>query len=724
MRQATRLGIGEDMKLIFSPLVLALLALSACSKSGTATVDQQRLEQAGTEPQNWMTHGGTFNEDRYSALSDINSRNVSQLKLAWSSELSADHGAEATPIVVDGVMYVTSAWSIVHAFDAATGKKLWVYDPKVPHASLAHSCCGPANRGVAVWKGKVYVATFDGRLIALNAENGLVEWETLTVDQSKPYTITGAPRAAQGLIFIGNGGAELGVRGYVSAYDAESGALRWRFYVTPNPKGPDNAVSDSERTRMLATWNPKAGEWLKLGGGGTAWDALVFDQDTDTLWIGTGNGSPWNLEIRSPSIPGRNNDNLFLASIVAVDAKTGRYRCHYQQNPELNYDYTATQPIILGTLKINGKDRKVLMQAPKNGNFYVIDRTDCSLISVAAFAKQTWTDGVDMKTGRPRLLLPSNRPGKPQLVIPGGFGAHTWHPMAMSHQTGLVYIPTQDIPETMIEDKKLDYRKGRFNTGYIEPILADTPTDIKDFRDAISGHLVAWDPVKQKAAWRIKLPGAVNGGTLATAGGLVFQGTLEGNFRAYDAKSGQLLWSVDNGGATFAGPVTYKVGDVQYVATLAGDGTPIYLAGGFVLPRVGTRANAKVNVYSLKGTAKLAIKRQAPLPFPQPPKMSGNAAQLARGANVYSQNCIFCHGIGAVTGGVITDLRRSPVLQSRDAWAATVHGGRLDDGMPDFSGWISDADAEAVRAYVASKALLAFDAERNDTKMVKNHNQR
>lgn len=435
--------------------VLAGLAVALLAACGPAQVNERRIGNADSEPGNWMTHGRSYSEDRYSPLDAINTENVSQLGLAWSYELREPRGAEATPIVVDGVMYVTSAWSIVYALDAETGRELWVYDPQVPRERGASACCDVVNRGVAVWNGKVYAGTLDGRLIALDARTGRLVWEEVTVDQTRPYTITGAPRAARGLIFIGNGGAEYGVRGYVSAYDAESGRLRWRFYTTPNPRETDNAASDSVRDQALATWNPNAGAWLESGGGGTAWDALVFDPETDTLWIGVGNGAPWNREIRSPSVEGRNNDNLYLSSVVGVDPDTGEYKCHYQETPGETWDYTGTQPIILSTLTIDGAERQVLLHAPKNGFFYVIDRSNCGLISAGSIATQTWASGVDMATGRPIENADARFVSGTAIVLPSPFGAHNWHPMSMSRQTGLVYIPVQEMAQDYTSDSRV-----------------------------------------------------------------------------------------------------------------------------------------------------------------------------------------------------------------------------------------------------------------------------
>ena len=692
------------MRYAWAGLALALLA--AC---GPAQVNERRIADADSEPGNWLTHGRTYNEDRYSPLDAINTQNVSQLGLAWSYELREPRGAEATPIVVDGVMYVTSAWSIVYALDAATGRELWVYDPQVPRERGASACCDVVNRGVAVWNGKVYVGTLDGRLIALNARTGRRVWEEVTVDQARPYTITGAPRAARGLIFIGNGGAEYGVRGYVSAYDANSGRLRWRFYTTPNPREADDAASDSVRDRALATWNPDAGAWLESGGGGTAWDAIVFDPETDTLWIGVGNGAPWNREIRSPSIEGRNNDNLFLSSVVGVDPDTGAYKCHYQETPGETWDYTGTQPIILSTLTIGGAERQVLMHAPKNGFFYVIDRTNCGLISAGSIATQTWASGVDMATGRPIENAEARFVSRTAIVLPSPFGAHNWHPMSMSRQTGLVYIPVQELAQDYTSDPAFVYRPGRWNTGTVHAPLPEDRATRAAIRNSMQGFLLAWDPVNQREAWRVRLEAPWNGGTLATAGGLVFQGTLDGHFRAYDARTGERLWDYDNQAATMGGPVSYAIDGQQYVASLASYGTLFYLPAGFGIANPPTAPQrGRVNVFRLGGTAQLPARELVRLPMERPPAIRANAATLQRGAAVYTQFCMACHGFGAISGGVLPDLRRAPSLQDANVWTQTVHGARAANGMPDFTQWVSDGDAEAVRAYVAQEAMTLY----------------
>ncbi len=692
--------------------LMLLATVVACGPAGPAAVDEARILGADREPGNWMSHGRTYSEERYSPLDAINTETVGQLGLAWSYEMRVPRGAEATPIVVDGVMYVTSAWSIVYALDAATGEELWVFDPEAPRARGASACCDVGNRGVAVWNGRVYVGTIDGRLIALDARTGAKLWDVVTVDQSRPYTITGAPRVARGLVFIGNGGAEFGVRGYVSAYDARTGDLRWRFYTTPNPHERDQTASDSVRDMALATWNPNAGAWLESGGGGTAWDALVYDDETDTLWIGVGNGSPWNREIRSPSVEGRNNDNLFLSSVVGVDPDTGAYKCHYQETPGETWDYTATQPIILTTLTIGGQARQVLLHAPKNGFFYVIDRTDCGLVSAQSIATQTWARGVDMTTGRPVENADARFAAATAIVLPSPFGAHNWHPMSLSRQTGLVYIPVQEMAQDYTSDPAFVYRPGRWNTGTVHAPLPTDRATRAAVRNSMRGFLLAWDPVNQREAWRVDLGTPWNGGALSTAGGLVFQGMLDGRFRAYNAQNGAQLWEFDNQAATMAGPITYEVDGVQYVASLASYGTLFFLPVGMGVANPPTEpVNARVNVFRLGGAATLPRRDLVRIETPRPPTLRASAQTIARGAAAYTQFCMVCHGTGVISGGVLPDLRRAPSLQDAAVWRETVQGARAANGMPDFSPWLSDAEAESIRAYVASEAAALYADE-------------
>ena len=703
-------------------VVLVLLAaLAACSPDApqSAPVDSARILAADKEPGNWLSHGRTYGEQRFSPLSAVSTANVSKLGLAWTYELRAPRGAEATPIVVDGVMYVTSAWSIVYALDAASGRELWVYDPKVNHRMGARACCDVVNRGVAIYGDKVFVGALDGRLIALNAKSGAVAWETQTTDTTRDYTSTGAPRVANGLVYIGNGGAEYGVRGYVSAYDVTNGALKWRFYTVPGDpaKGPDHAASDAVMGMAAKTWN---GSWWKLGGGGTVWDAIVYDAEFDQLIVGVGNGSPWNQQLRSPG----GGDNLFLSSILALDAKTGAYKWHYQTTPGESWDYTATQPIILADLTIGGVVRKVAMQAPKNGFFYVVDRTNGKLISAKPFipmarTKDTpkgvpisWAYGMDSVTGRPLENPEARFVNAPVLLRPFGFGAHNWHPMSFSPATGLVYLPAQDIAGGYANDTPFAVREGFWNTGTAPIMWPDDPKVREAIKGSLTGTLLAWDPVAQKEVWRAARPGPWNGGTLATAGGLVFQGTVDGHFLAMDAMTGKQLWSFDNQAATLAGPVTYEARGEQYVSVLGGYGSAFFLIAGLVAPNEGSAINGRVYAFRIGGSAPMPSLALAKIPMPKPPEIAVTPADYGRAMASYGRYCAMCHGIAAISGSAIPDLRRSARLGDAAAWKRAVLDGELAaKGMPKAGAFVDAKEAELIRTYVSKQAAMAYARE-------------
>jgi quinohemoprotein ethanol dehydrogenase len=700
------------------------LVLAGCTPAakGPEGIDSKRI--AAPAPGEWLSHGRDYKEQRFSPLAAVNAANVKDLGLAWSYEYRVGRGASATPIVVDGVMYVTSAWSIVYALDAKTGAEKWVYDPKVPRAKGADACCDVVNRGVALYRGKVFVGALDGRLIALDAKTGKEVWSTVTVDQAQPYTITGAPRASNGLVYIGNGGAEYGVRGYVSAYDAETGKLVWRFYTVPGDpaKGPDRAASDPQMEMAGKTWN---GEFWKAGGGGTVWDAIVVDPEFNQLIVGVGNGSPWNQQVRSPG----GGDNLFLSSILALDLKTGAYKWHYQTTPGDTWDYTATQPIMLADLTIEGKPRKVAMQAPKNGFFYVIDRANGALISAKPIVPMapvektppgmpvSWSTGEIDAAGRPVENAVARYKAGTAVVHPSTYGAHNWHPMAFSPETGLVYIPAQMMAMDWTTDPAYVLRPGRWNTGTVHAAL---PTDepVRDaIRNSLTGFLLAWDPVAQKEVWRAPLAGPWNGGALATAGGLVFQGGVDGIFRAFDAKTGQELWRFDNQAATQAGPIAYEIDGEQYVAVNAGYGSVFFLVAGFVAPRPGHALNSRMYVFKLGGAAAAPKLDLAVAETPAPPAIRVSAATMARGEFVYGQFCVICHGAAAISGGVLPDLRRSPILADAEGWKGVVIDGvKADLGMPAHAKWITAADAEAIRAYVAREAQRQYAKEQTRKK--------
>ena len=669
------------------------------ARSARKGVDEARIVGADEEPGNWMTHGRTYSEQRFSPLKEINDKNIGQLGLAWFHDLDTRRGQEATPIVVDGVMYFTTAWSKVFALNAASGAVLWSYDPKVPPEWAVNACCDVVNRGVAVWGGKVFFGTLDGRLIALDAATGKPVWEKLTIDRRWRYTITGAPRVVKGKVIIGNGGAEMGVRGYVSAYDAETGELAWWFYTVPGD--PAKPFENPILAKAAKTWS---GEWWKYGGGGTVWNAITYDPELDLLYIGTGNGGPWNPRIRSP----HGGDNLFTCSIVALKPETGEYVWHYQENPDEAWDYDSDEDIILADLTIDGHARKVLLHAPKNGIFYVIDRATGALISAKPYTHVTWTSGIDMKTGRPIETALARYPGgKPELVIPGPLGAHSWQPMSYSPLTGLVYIPIQDAGYPYQSDADFKMRELAFDNG-VDFAAAGMPQDPKIKKAIISsvtGRLVAWDPVQQKQVWDVARPEAWNGGVLSTAGNLVFEGTARGNFEAYLADTGTRVWSFPIQTGAIAGPVTYTVGGEQYVAILAGWGGVFPLATGEIALKSGRVRNvSRMIVFKLGGTASLPALPEVEPEVLHPPAATADAATVHRGEALYQRYCSTCHGDVAVSGGVLPDLRYSSTL-TNDQWFNIVLGGLLQPkGMVSFAKEISRKDAAAIRSYVIFRA--------------------
>ncbi len=704
-------------KILFFFSVVVLGTFGGCerkdSKYGTgkpANVSEARIIAADGEPENWMAHGRTYNEQRFSPLKQINDKNVSQLKLAWYFDLDTHRGQEATPLIVDGVMYFTSAWSKVFALNAGTGTLLWSYDPKVPGDWGVNACCDVVNRGVAVWNGKVFVGTLDGRLIALDAATGKPLWETLTIDRNFRYSITGAPRVVKGKVIIGNGGGEFGVRGYVSAYDAETGKLAWRFYTVPGD--PSKPFESPILARAAATWS---GDWWKSGGGGTVWDAIVYDPDLDLLYVGTGNGGPWNEKYRSP----KGGDNLLTCSITALRPDTGEYVWHYQQDAADDWDYDSAEQIILADLSINGQPRKVLLQAPKNGFFYVIDRTNGTLISAQPFTYINWATGVDTKTGRPIETALARYPGSdPAPVVPGPLGAHSWQPMSYSPLTGLVYIPVNDVGFKYKSAETFEAKKLAANYG-IDVVAAGMPQDPKIKKailGTVKGKLVAWDPVQQRQAWVAERPGPWNGGTLSTAGNLVFEGTAGGNFEAYRASTGEKLWSFAAQTGVMAGPVTYAIDGEQYVAVLAGWGGVFPLAAGEVSFKSGRVRNiSRMLVFNLGGTAALpAIEPpEEPLLTPLPNRASD--ATIHKGEQLFQRYCAACHGDVAVSGGVLPDLRHSGTLDNNE-WFSDVLGGMLQsEGMVSFAKELSHDDAAAVRAYVIFRRNQSVAERKNAT---------
>jgi len=531
--------------------------------AGPITVNATTLTQADTHPDVWMSVARTYSEQRYSPLDQINAGNVDKLGLAWSQDMDSRRGLEATPLVVNGVVYTTGTWSRVYALDAKTGKLLWSYGPKVPRAHAVELCCDVVNRGVALWQGRVFFGTLDGRLIALDAKTGKLNWSVVTVDQSKPYSITAAPRVIGGKVLIGNGGAEFaGVRGYLSAYDANDGHMLWRFYTVPGNHADNN---NSPALAAVKTWS-KAG-WWRLGGGGPVWNDLAYDPKLNLLYFGTGNAIPWNRYVRNAEDV--SGDDLYTASIMAINPDTGQYVWHFQTTPGDAWDYDSDEHLILADIKIDGTKQSVIMQANKNGFFYVLDRNTGDFISGNNFAEQNWAKGLDPKTGRP---IPEQSPydgGQGKLTWPSPFGAHNWQGGSFSPKTGLVYIPANDVPFLyQAEQQKFKAPETGWDTGLnlaagalppgMDPLLQTAL-----IQSAIAGKLIAWDPAKQRAAWTVNYPMPWNGGTLATAGNLVFQGTADGRFVAYNAGNGDVLWQHKLPNGIIAAPITYRLDGQQ-----------------------------------------------------------------------------------------------------------------------------------------------------------------
>lgn len=664
-----------------------------------ATVDSSRLTHADQEPGNWLTYGRTYSEQRFSPLKLINDQNVGQLGLAWYVDLDTRRGEEATPLVVDGVMYYTTAWSKVYAVKAATGERLWSYDPKVPREWGVNACCDVVNRGVAVWQGKVYVGTLDGRLVALDAASGAPVWETLTIDPKFPYTITGAPRVVKGKVLIGNGGAEYGVRGYISAYDAATGKMAWRFYTVPGDplQAPENAAME----KAAKTWTGARG---KLPAGGTVWDSMAYDPDLDIVYFGVGNGTPWPRRKRSA----QGGDNLFICSVVAVKAETGEYVWHYQETPGDTWDYDSAQAIVLADLTINGSPRKVLLHAPKNGFFYVLDRATGELLSAKPYTAVSWATGIDLKTGRP-IENPQARyeEAKSGPMTPGPLGGHSWHSMSFSPVTNLAYIPVQDSGFLYKSDEHFQQRPVGYNVGldFVAAGMPQQPEVKKAILSTIKGHLAAWDPVQQKEVWRVERPTPANGGILSTAGNLVFEGTAQGSLEAYRADNGQKLWSAEAQSGIVAAPMTYTVNGEEYVTVLAGWGGVFSLATGEVAHATARPQNVyRLLAFKLNGKVSLPPLPEYTAPKLTPPKPTASAPAVKKGESLYQSICSPCHGDVAVSGGVLPDLRFSGMLDS-DQWFDIVLKGILKSrGMVSFEKDLSHDDAAAIRAYVIFRA--------------------
>jgi quinohemoprotein ethanol dehydrogenase len=602
------------------------------------------------------------------------------------------------PIEVGGVLYFATGLSIVHAVDAVTGKELWRYDPHAAEKAGLNLRFGWGVRGIAWWEGLVFTGTQDGRLVAIDAKTGKLAWSAQTYPPDYPAYISGAPRVFDGKVLIGFGGTAGPTRGYVTAYDARTGRKLWRFYTVPGD--PSTPFENAAMAMAAKTW---VGPWWKYGGGGDVWNSMAYDAETDTVFIGVGSGYPWNRKRRSADEKGDRGDNLFLCSIVALDAKTGAYKWHYQVVPGETWDFDATMDIELADITIDGKPRKVLLHAPKSGFFYVIDRLTGELISAEPFAAVTWAKGIDKRTGRP-IEAPGVRyeNGNTAFIRPAAMGAHSWMPMAYSPQTGLVYIPTID-----------------FEIGYSDASKSWTIPQDRRIEGALNmtvrmgkatGSLLAWSPLLQKKVWEIQQPTNLNGGVLATGGRLVFQGTVDGFLRAYDADKGRELWRFDAKAPILGTPISYAVGGRQYVSLLTGLGmnhpssAPAIFGAAIEKYDIDPRTQARrVLTFALGDTATLPPRKRAP-PFVADAAFVVDRARVQAGAYAFADHCANCHGSLAIGISMAPDLRRSPIPSDRALFTNVVRNGALvPDGMPSFAEF-PDAKLEAIREYILSRA--------------------
>lgn len=564
-------------------------------------------------PDEWTSYGLTPGETRYSPLNQINTSNVARLGLNWSFDVGRGGGnQEATPLFSNGTIYSITNWSIVFAVDARTGKERWRWDPEVNQAAVRpRVCCGIVNRGLAFYDGLVIAPIIDGRLEALDAETGKVVWESRVAYPQENYTITMAPRIAKGKVIVGVSGAEYPVRGFFSAFDAKTGQFAWKFYTIPGD--PSKPFENEAMRKAAQSWQ---GDWWKLGGGGTVWDGMAYDSDADLLYVGTGNAGPWPDDVRKQE----GKANLYVCSILAVKPDTGKLEWYYQMVPNDSWDFDSVQQMILADLTIRGRQRKVLMQANKNGFYYVLDRITGEFISGQPFATVTWAKGLDEKSGRPIINEEARYNDSTKITLaPGPGGAHNWSPMSYNPSTGLVYVPTSTSSSFAYQSQpNFNYQPGKQNMGIVfgfgppgaQSAAPATPVPTRPAPSAIgptskdtnprAGALVAWDPVTQQERWRAPGGGSIGGGTVTTAGNIVFQVLPDGRLMAYSADKGEKLLEIQTGLRGGMGPpITYQIDGKQYVSLMGGTGP---IVSPFP-PPAENRAGARAGAAPAPGTA-------------------------------------------------------------------------------------------------------------------------
>lgn len=678
----------------------AVFSIAVChGAEKPGAIDRARLLAADDHSGEWLTTGGGFGATHYSALKAINTSNVARLGYAWGFDTGTDRGLEATPVVVDGVMFTSGVAGRAYALDAATGKLLWRFEPKIDPRVYRSVCCDNVNRGVAVWEGRVYVAALDGVLYALDAASGEVLWSADSiVDRSRGYASTGAPQVANNVVVIGNAGGEYDTRGYISAYDLRTGRLAWRFFTVPgDPRKPRESPALAIAAK---TWAHDS-RW-DVGGGGNVWGDMAYDPELNLLYVATGNGVPYGHTRRSPG----GGDNLFVASLLAINPDTGRLAWYYQETPGDEWDYDSDAPMVLTTLEVAGRARKVLLHAPKNGFFYVLDRETGELLSAKPYVPVNWARGIDLKTGRPRKSAQAVYGAKPALFSPGNWGGHDWNAMAFDPETRLVYLPTTTGGLTFENTADAALHRGLLN---MQIEVAAPPAGASPGN--LASYLSAWDPIAQRLVWQV--PTAQfwdRAGVLATAGGLVFQGSADGHFRAFDATSGKVRADIDTGTSMVAAPMSYAIGGVQYVAIMAAWG-----GAGWFIPNPAFAAyrygNAgRILVFRLGGGP---TPKPAPLPpigpVPVPPPQTASAKEVARGGALFISYCVVCH-INLPRGGTPDLTRLPPAIHA--IFDQIVLGGLLkNDGMPQWGDVLSADDSHAIHAYLIQASWDAYRAQ-------------